>query len=199
MNHCGIVSAWPRVNPGGVRVTRPGLCVRRARRVARARTIRDQRQPRAIRCGTCTRCSTCPCTPTAHRCPRWRRSRPRSLRAGCWCGRGGGDRSSRYRCSAGSTPPATRLIGCCGSARGPHPATEPSAPISRSGPSRDGSGPRGIFADRPGRGGGYPGSAGSGSDRSRDQAPAAPGPRPPHRADRRAPPLRGAAAVGRWA
>ena len=27
--------------------------------------------------------------------------------AGCWCGRGGGARSSRYRCSAGSAPAAT--------------------------------------------------------------------------------------------
>ncbi len=83
----------------------------------------------------------------------WRRSRVPPLRAGCWCGRGGGDRSSRYRCSAGSTH-RRPLIGCCGHRRG-------SAPGRRS--RQDGwfgpgawSGPRGVLSDRPGRGGRRP-------------------------------------------
>jgi hypothetical protein len=111
-----------------------------------------------------------PVHPAAHRCPRWRRSR-----AGCWCGRGGGARWSRSRCSAGSTHrrPST---GYCGHRRGAAPGNGAvsTGRLVRSG--RRGSGLRG----RAGRLGGNPGSA-RGTDRPGSEAA------PPRRSTRTAP------------
>ena len=104
--------------------------------------------------------------------------------------------ASRYRCSAGSTHrrPANRLLRAPARRR-----TRASGAVS-TGQGGVVRGPRGILRIALVAVGVTPGRPGSGSDLSRDEAPIAPGPLPPRRADRRAlPTLLRAAAVGRWA